>query len=179
MKKCFRTPISYAMIIGMGLFIGSCDLIDDLTEFDVDTVMSVPADIVVDQDDDLEYIDAFNLVFTDPDIQDNLDNIKNYTINSVKYGVISYSGDESILVSGNVQIGASASVILNNVSLYDLWVTGQTVDSGLTNDQLQSLASELSIANSLAGTISIILTDKPMFATIEVLVDVTATVDGN
>jgi hypothetical protein len=160
------------------LFIMCCDEIDELTKFDVDTVASTFVDISVGANDDLLYSENYTIFLDDPDIVDNIERIEDYEIKSIKYRVVSYDGVENITAIGNLFVGSSVDIQFNNVNLYQLWLDGTEVDTGVTSGDLNNLAAELKTNGLITGLLTVELTDRPLFCTIEVLVEITATVDA-
>lgn len=157
-------------------WIYSCDKIDELKAFHVDSVSGIPFYFEVNENDPLTIDEGFSIFLDDPDIQDNLDKIDAYTINAITYTITYYGGMENIVLNGSINIGSSVSIPVTDANLNELFISSAVTELNLSDQDLRNLANELKSNTYLTGKITGNVSDKPLYCEVYIELDITAKV---
>lgn len=169
MKKLILT-IVVALLIPL---IYSCDKLDSLREFDINTQTEYVLYFTIFEEDPQTINEDFFITINDQDILDNLDNIEEWKVNKVTYQVVTYDGMPDIILNGTFSLG-SANVSISNANLYNLFINGTESTLDLTDDELVALANDLKSIFTLYGNINGSVSDKPVYFNLQLKFDVTA-----
>jgi len=88
----------------------SCDQINDLREFEINTDTGLPINININENDPDLIGGSFTILLNQHDIQENIYKIEEYQINQVTYQITAYDETPDILVSGNIIVGSSMDI---------------------------------------------------------------------
>ena len=157
---------SILKILSLSLFIlVSCDeaeeIIDELTE--IDFTETVSRTFTVDLPDDSEgeivnWSESTTIDITsNPEIEDNLDLIKDITINSLTYEIDNFSGVMDAVVTEAFFEFNGNSISIENINLSDSDENNTVysiTDTNLLNQIGDALQTEPEITVSLGGTVS-------------------------
>ena len=152
----------------------SCDELDELTEFDVDTTLQQNVQVSVANGEFNETI-TINLA-DDPDIADNLDKIESVTINGAVYMVSSFTGDAE--TTGVVTVNAAGQAFgpFDHSFQQDL-ATQKSFFIG-DSETLEPVRANLAANNMLTLTISGTASDDIDNLELSIELDVTVRVDA-
>lgn len=164
------------LVIILFPLIYSCDKIDELKAFHVDSVSGIPFYFEVNENDPLTIDEGFSIFLDDPDIQDNLDKIDQYTINKITYTITYYQGINDIILNGSLNIGSSVSIPVTNANLNTLFTSATVTELNLSDQDLNNLAKELKSNSYLTGKITGSVSDKPLYCEVYIELNITAKV---
>jgi hypothetical protein len=156
-------------------FIYSCDKIDELRTWDLDTETGIDFEVNITESDPTTFSTTFSIsLASNPDIVDYIDQIEEYKINKVTYQIWSYSSSvaNDVLFSGTLKLG-SINIFLDKVNLQQMYLMGTTATLDITDQELVELAKTLKSNQSVSGSLAGEVTDKPVYFFVYVEFDLT------
>jgi hypothetical protein len=158
----------------------SCDELDKLTEFDIDTTLTGVIPVDVDGGENLVLNSSVRINIADggQDIVDNLNKIEKVKINSLTYKVMNFSGDDAgvmtvELFADAVKLGEHTAVTVSS----EVGVVYTINDTTTLNAIASKLKSGFDVVFKVEGT----ATSNPelgMMFDVEIKVDLEVTVDA-
>lgn len=163
------------------LGITQCDKI--LEAFDIDSPFSTHVIIDISENDELIFMDEKEIdLSTNSDFNDNKDKIEKFTITRVYYKVVDYAGADGILGSGSIifkdgnsQLGEA--IMQTNINFSELFSSGESVDIPISSETLNAVQQTLKDKMKITIYMEGLVTDKPVYADLEVFLIVTAKVN--
>jgi len=174
-----KISLSLLLILAFPFFF-SCDELEELTTFDLNTKSGIDREVTISENDPLTFSTTFTLsMASNPDIQDYITKIKEYKVNKVTYQIRSFSGpsEENVLLSGVLKFG-TVDVDLDKVNLTQMYLMGTTANLDLTDPELVNLAKALESTKSITGSLAGEVTDKPVYFIVYFEFDLTLRVEG-
>lgn len=146
MKKVL---LPFAIIIFFPL-IYSCDKIDELRSFDINTDLGVEYSFYITEQDPSTINDVYVIFINDQDILDNLSKIDQWKVNKVTYQVTEYDGASDIVLNGTLYFG-SVDVSVSNLNLLDMYTSGTETTLPVSDQDLVTLANEIKATGATNG----------------------------
>ena len=176
LKTSARVLLCSVLLFGLT----QCDKL--LEAFNIDSPFSTNVIINISESDDLIFVDEQEIdLSSNSDFNDNKDKIENFTINSVYYKVVDYVGEPGILGSGtiifkdgNTQLGEAISQ--SNIDFNALYISGEKVDIPISDATINAIQTTLKDKMKITVSMEGLVTDKPVYADLEVFIVVTAKV---
>ena len=159
-----KKALSFLVILLFPL-IYSCDKIDDITSFPIDTQTEYYIFLNISESDPTSINEPVYVMVDDPDILDNLGKIDEWKINKITYQVQYYVGSPDILFNGTLSLG-SANISVSNLNLNDMYVNTTVSTLNLTDQQLNDLVNDLRSDGSVEGSLSGDVSGQPVQAQI-------------
>lgn len=170
------TPVYFILFLS---FLFSCDKIEELTTMDLDTEAGIDFEVNIAESDPVIFSTTFSISLAgNPDLQDYIDLIREYTINKVTYQIWNYSSsvENDVLFSGSLKLG-SINILLDKVNLQQMYLMGTTTTLDLSDQELKELAKALESNQAVSGSLAGEVTDKPVYFLIYVEFDLTLQVE--
>lgn len=162
------------------LFVGytSCDELDKLTEFDIDSTLrgAIPVEVDGGENVVLNSNVTINIADGGQDIVDNLNKIEKVKINSMTYKVINFMGDNAgvmtvELFADSVKLDEHTNVTVFN----EVGVEYAIDDTSTLNSIAGKLKNGFDVVFAVTGTST---SEGGMFFDIEITLDIDVTVDA-
>ncbi len=162
------------VIILLFPIIYSCDQLEELTGWDLNTEAAKDFIVNITEEDNLSIDESFTISIDDPEVQENINKIDEWKVNKVSYQIWSYTGpiEGDVLLSGTLDLGP-VDVSLSNVNLNQMFMSQTVAELDLTDQELVNLANALRSTKSITGTLIGNVTDKPVYFIIYVKLDLT------
>jgi hypothetical protein len=161
-------------------FFFSCDELEDLASFDLNTQSGIDREVTISENDPLTFSTSFTVsLANNPDIQDYIDKIQEYRINKVTYQIRSFSAptENDVLLSGVFKVG-SVEVDLEKVNLTQMHLNGTIATLDLTDQELIEMAKSLESGQSISGSLAGEVTSKPVYFQVYIEFDLSLRVSG-
>ena len=97
-----KNLIKFCAVILLVFGYTSCDKLDELTEVDFNTSVTERITVNVDAGENVVLNNSVMVNIDNPDTHDYLNKIKNVTINSLTYKVVSFDGDFNGMMTANL-----------------------------------------------------------------------------
>lgn len=158
----------------------SCDKIDELRSFDINTDLGYEYAFIITEQDPSTINDVFVVFINDQDILDNLSKIEEWKVNKLTYQITNYfyEGASDVILNGTLTFG-SVDVNVTNVNLLNLYVSGEEVTLDVTDQDLVNLANEIkatAATTGITGSITGEVSGKPVWFNVFVKMYLTAKV---
>ena len=176
--KMKRTP--WCIFSLTCLILVSCDKIDELNSWDLDTETGIDFEVDITENDPNTFSTTFTVsLANNPDITDYIDKIDDYKVNKVTYQIWTYSSPvpNDVLLTGSLKLG-SINIFLDKVNLQQMYLMGSIATLDLTDQQLFDLAELLKSSKEVSGSLAGEVTGKPVNFLIYVEFDLTLRVKG-
>jgi hypothetical protein len=174
MKKLLLSSV----IILLFPLIYSCDKINELRSFDVNTDLGYEYSFYIGEQDPTTINDVFVVFINDQDILDNLSNIEEWKVDKITYQVTVYDGAPDIVLSGTLVFG-SIDVDVSNINLFNLYTSGTETSFNISDQDLVNLANDIknnASTTGITGSISGNVSGQPVWFNVYVKVYVTVRV---
>ena len=157
----------------------SCDEIDELTEIDIED--NISATVSVDVADNQGAASSFTRTATlnlasNQEISDNLDLVQNVVVNSISYEITDFTGASNATIS-NASIAFGSTII----SVSDLNLEQADANNSIysiTNAaDLAAISNALEASSILTVVVSAGIDTTPATFNVDVIMDVTVTID--
>ena len=164
----------------------TCDKIDELDDVDFDAPLEGSINVnAPSAGTNVPYSDVIILdAMTDPDINEYASKIKSFTINSIRYQIISYDGPADALFSGTIAFGeafqstASVFATIDNFDLQQAYTTGQIFDLTFSPADITTIQNFLLNDKAVNIYLDGSLSETPLYCTIKIYLDVTVKADA-
>jgi len=161
-------------IIFLFTLIYSCEQIEELRTWDLNTEAAKDFEVFITEEDPLAIDETFTISLDDPDVQENINKIDEWKVNKVTYQIWTYTGppEGDVMLSGTLELGP-VDVSLSNVNLNQLFMQQTVEELDLTDQELVNLANALRSTKSITGSLVGEVSDKPVYFIIYVKFDLT------
>lgn len=174
MKNLIKFFAVFLLVFGYS----SCDELDKLTEFDIDSTLTgtIPVDVAGGEMVILNNSVTINIADGGQDIVDNLNKVESVKINSMTYTVMNLFGDNAGTITADLMANAIVLDTHTNAVVFDQIGVVHTIDDTTTlNNIANQLKNGSDVVLAITGTST---SEGGMIFDIQVTVDIEVTVDA-
>lgn len=173
-------------IFTAGLFVfASCDEVKELADFEIGHTFEYTLNMDITDADSVAFEEEITVdTSVDPNFQDNLSNIKNYSVETLNLSVTSFQGTNTTTANGKVQffgngIAVGQPITVPTMEFEALLQSGESVAVIIPEDIQAELEQKLMDAETITVRLFGEVSEKPMNADILVALRIEATVGVN
>ena len=164
----------------------SCDLFDKVDDVNFDTSLEQTINITEESTGtNVAYSETILLDATsDPDIDEYKDKISGFTIKKVSYQVTSFDGASVSTFSGTLAFGdaslttSTVSATITNLNLQQAYTSGQIFELTFNQADADKIAALLKDDKAVKIYLNGTLSQTPVYAIVNVIVDVSVKADA-
>ncbi len=158
--------------------IQGCKKIKDVSTVDINGDLQKSFTVNITESDTTAVSEQFSVdASSNTEINKYLNNVKQYQVKKVTYKITNYTGStdvDPVILNGTLDFG-TVSASITNLNLQSASTSGTDYDTGLTQDDLNTLATEMKSGNSLSGDLKGSVSGKPVTFTVVVTVSIVMT----
>jgi hypothetical protein len=168
-------------ILAVLMLLSGCDLLEEKLTTDIDTELYQTFEVnITDEGTNITYSETEIIAAgDDPDLDEYIGNIKNYTVNNVLYSIKNYSGSQQITFTGSIQYSDQTISEGNLLSTFEEFLISSIADDGVKHElpyedgSLSDAASILKDDNAIRVYLDGVFSEGPVSFELTVYYDVT------
>ena len=186
MKTHVLKALSVLALALTTILFSACDLFDKADDINFDSTVDETI-IVTDENEGTNesYTKTITLDATaDPDINKYKNKISGFTVKKVSYQVTSFDGAPGATFSGTLSFGDASqttptvAATITNLNLQQAYSSGQVFDLPINQADVDKIATMLKDDKAVKLYLDGLLSATPLFANIQVILDVTVKADA-
>ncbi len=158
--------------------IQGCNKVKDVSTVDINGDLQKTITVTITENDTTAVSEQFSVdASSNAEIQKYLKNVKQYQVKKITYKISDYTGStkvDPVILNGTLNFG-TVSAAITDLNLQSASTSGNEIDSGLTQDDLNTLATDMENGNSLSGDLEGSVSGKPVTFTVTFTVSIVMT----